>query len=170
MRRSKGFTLLELLLVIALLAILAAAIGPNFISSAQLSLDASRKARFLTNYASITLGAGMFLMASETSVLIRNGNPGAYETYAMSTTDGLGLLVASNTLQAETCMYENVSGETRWFAMAVGPITGGTASYSVKISSTPGAFTSIAYTTPNSIEKRLETQSLTDIWEGLKAQ
>ena len=171
MTRSKGFTLLELLLVIAILAILAGAVGPSFISSAKLSLDASRKARFLTNYASITLAASMYLMSSDKMFVIRNDEQP--NTYAEVTTDsGLGRLVDEGTLQAETCMYENIAGEARWFAMGVGPDTGATAKYSTiteKAESAGSAITSLP-TTDAGIEFKLKTMSLDAIWEMIKAE
>ena len=156
--------------MIAILAILAGAVGPSFISSAKLSLDASRKARFLTNYASITLAASMYLMSSDKMFVIRNGEDA--NTYVQGTGSGLGMLVDEGTLQAETCMYENIAGEARWFAMGVGPDTGATAKYSTIAKTTAAALTGIAYLpdTSNGIEVKLKAQSLDAVWETIKAQ
>lgn len=174
---KKGFTLLEVLLVIAILAILAAAIGPQFVSGAKTNLEATRKARFAANYQSCMLAASMFTLASHTSLVIRNDD---YATFETPKTSGLGLLTASGTLTMDTCRYENNSGAVRWFAMKVNDgvsaaSVAGQASPSIKLS-TAATWAAGANIDPTSgaladsvpMEVVLRTKQIDQIWEIVK--
>jgi prepilin-type N-terminal cleavage/methylation domain-containing protein len=174
---KKGFTLLELLLVVAILAILAAAIGPQFVYSARDNLEVARRDRFAANYQSCILAANMYLLASNTQMIIRNGG---YDTFAMNT-GGLKLLTASGTLTRETCMYENNAGLPRYFAMKVNDGVSatsiqGNASVSIQLSSTDTTLTVISgdaiggYTYAGPMETALSTQEIHKIWESMKSK
>ena len=56
---KKGFTLMELLLVVAILAIVAAAAAPTFTSGASDALKEARKSAFLAAYQNTVTGAHM---------------------------------------------------------------------------------------------------------------
>jgi type II secretory pathway pseudopilin PulG len=162
-----------LILVIAILAILAAAIGPNFVTSAQTNLEATRKARFATNYQSCKIAADMFLLASDTSMIIRTDG---YGTYDSPNPGGLKQLVASGTLTVDSCKYENNAGYARFLAMMVNDGTGaansvaGQASTSIYLSTTSGGagsqITGAGLT--GLMEVDLRTNSIDKIWELIK--
>jgi prepilin-type N-terminal cleavage/methylation domain-containing protein len=61
MNRRQGFTLMELLLVVAVLAIVAAAAAPTFFSGATEAMEEARKASFLSSYQNTVSGANMAL-------------------------------------------------------------------------------------------------------------
>lgn len=58
---KKGFTLMELLLVVAILAIVAAAAAPTFTSGASDALKEARKSGFLSAYQNTVTGAHMMV-------------------------------------------------------------------------------------------------------------
>ncbi len=58
---KKGFTLMELLLVVAILAIVAAAAAPTFTSGASDALKEARKSAFLAAYQNTVTGAHMMI-------------------------------------------------------------------------------------------------------------
>ena len=58
---KKGFTLMELLLVVAILAIVAAAAAPTFTSGASDALKEARKSAFLSAYQNTVTGAHMMI-------------------------------------------------------------------------------------------------------------
>ena len=59
--KRKGFTLMELLLVVAILAIVAAAAAPTFTSGASDALKEARKSGFLSAYQNTVTGAHMMI-------------------------------------------------------------------------------------------------------------
>lgn len=61
MKKKTGFTLVELLLVVAILAIVAAAASPTFFAGAQEALAEARKAPFLAAYQNTVSGANTAL-------------------------------------------------------------------------------------------------------------
>lgn len=177
----KGFTLLELLLVVAILAILAAAIGPSFYERGQISMEYARKSKFINNYNAINLAANVFLLASDTRAMLNTTwatNAGTVLTVtAVPSNGGLSVLVASNTIQYDTCTYENFRGETRYFAMGASSPAGiglGFGTYGTHLSSTKTPYTEIVgttFVTTNSIEKFLKSgKTVGDLWEEIKTK
>ncbi|MBF0499474.1 MAG: prepilin-type N-terminal cleavage/methylation domain-containing protein [Candidatus Riflebacteria bacterium] len=173
MYRKQGFTLLELLLVVAVLAILAAAVGPSFYSRGQVSIEQARKDKFISNYNSLALAANMFLIASDTTYLFRTGDAEASFWYGASS-GGLTMLVASHAVSLDTCQYENTRGELRYFLMTVMPKTG-TGRFEVVLSKTQsqaGFIWTVLETAPGafqSVEAFLQTgRSVADLWEHIK--
>ena len=61
MKRRNGFTLMELLLVVAILAIVAAAAAPTFSGGASDALKEARKSAFLAAYQNTVTGAHMMV-------------------------------------------------------------------------------------------------------------
>lgn len=59
MRNRKGFTLMELLLVVAVLAIVAAAAAPTFFSGASEAMNEARKSSFMAAYTNASSAANM---------------------------------------------------------------------------------------------------------------
>jgi prepilin-type N-terminal cleavage/methylation domain-containing protein len=66
MKLKQGFTLVELLLVVAILAIVAAAASPTFFQGAQEALAEARKAPFLAAYQNTVSGANTALSTALT--------------------------------------------------------------------------------------------------------
>jgi prepilin-type N-terminal cleavage/methylation domain-containing protein len=66
MNNNSGFTLVELLLVVAILAIVAAAASPTFFAGAQEALAEARKAPFLSAYQNAVSGANTALSTALT--------------------------------------------------------------------------------------------------------
>ncbi|NCB40994.1 MAG: prepilin-type N-terminal cleavage/methylation domain-containing protein [Erysipelotrichia bacterium] len=61
MNRRQGFTLMELLLVVAVLAIVAAAAAPTFFSGANEAMDEAKRSSFLSAYSNTLSAANMYL-------------------------------------------------------------------------------------------------------------
>lgn len=85
-----GFTLMELLLVVAILAIVAAAASPTFFGGAQEALDEARKASFLSAYQNTISGANI----------------------ALSMTMGRGLAIANDGLIPKLLDYVPIAART----------------------------------------------------------
>ncbi|HOT28184.1 MAG TPA: prepilin-type N-terminal cleavage/methylation domain-containing protein [Candidatus Ozemobacteraceae bacterium] len=60
-RSNRGFTLMELLLVIAILAIVAAAAAPSFFGGATDAMKEARRAAFVSNFNSVLSAANIYL-------------------------------------------------------------------------------------------------------------
>ncbi|NCB46810.1 prepilin-type N-terminal cleavage/methylation domain-containing protein [bacterium] len=71
MRNRKGFTLMELLLVVAVLAIVAAAAAPTFFSGATEAINEAKRSSFLSAYQNTLSGANLLVSieASKGNVL-----------------------------------------------------------------------------------------------------
>ncbi len=169
---KKGFTLLELLLVVAILAILAAAIGPSFYDRGQISLEYARKSKFINNYNALNLAANVFILASETRHILSTGGTYKYPATALNPADGgLSLLIASNTIQIDTTTYENTKGDVRYFYMAASS-DGTYASSTIKLykDKTGTAITAGNYTTSVDAYLKTSNRTMSDLWEEIKAQ
>lgn len=60
LRSRSGFTLMELLLVVAILAIVAAAAAPSFFTGASEAMNQAKKSAFLAAYSITVSGASMY--------------------------------------------------------------------------------------------------------------
>lgn len=76
---KKGFTLMELLLVVAIIAILAAATAPTFTGGANDSFQESKKANFFNAYQQAVSGANL-MMGIMVAEFTRTGNSGSGST------------------------------------------------------------------------------------------
>ncbi len=178
MSLRKGFTLLELLLVIALLAILSSAIGPSFVSTSRLSIDASRQQKFIANYQALKLAADYYLMASDSTREIRNNNLFQHAGQSNAGSPGVGpytglqLLIASGVLQLDTCEYERIDGTRRFFRMAVGDDVGN-ASTTVQLWDAFSGGNTITITgfANGQVEAYLRSgKTITELWEDIKTK
>lgn len=82
MRNRKGFTLMELLLVVAVLAIVAAAAAPTFFSGATEAINEAKKSSFLSAYQNTLSGANLLF-----SIEASKGNVLNAETFATADLD-----------------------------------------------------------------------------------
>ncbi|MBF0499475.1 MAG: prepilin-type N-terminal cleavage/methylation domain-containing protein [Candidatus Riflebacteria bacterium] len=176
MSRKQGFTLLELLLVVAILAILAAAIGPSFYERGQVSMEYARKSKFINNYNALNLAANVILLASDTVASLSNA--GAFDYINAGSGDTVGgfkYLITKNIIQVDTCQYENTKGEPRFFLMACTKLPSGVATVSFELTnSVTGTITPLTIVgTTKIIEEYLHDatgHSLSDLWELIKSQ
>ena len=96
---KKGFTLMELLLVVAVLAIVAAAAAPTFFNGSQEALQEAKKASFLSAYQNALSGANIYI-----SIEVSKGNTvnsekltNSIDTYAPAATRAFNLQIAGHT-------------------------------------------------------------------------
>ena len=87
---KKGFTLMELLLVVAILAIVAAAAAPTFTSGASDALKEARKSAFLAAYQNTVTGAHMMIALAaskgyDLASKVTDGNKGELDSLGQIT-------------------------------------------------------------------------------------
>ena len=95
----KGFTLMELLLVVAVLAIVAAAAAPTFFNGSQEALKEAKKASFLSAYQNALSGANMYvaLEVAKGNFVSQDNLAKNINTYAPPSTRAFNLQLSGNT-------------------------------------------------------------------------
>jgi len=184
MSKRSGFTLMELLLVIAILAIVAAVAAPQFFKTASTSIDEAKKARFIANYSALKAAINMYLWDSRqagsslTSLASGSSLPGPVST----TNSRVKRLVEGNYIPETATYYENANGAKKYFSITDPVTTVGTGNTATAPSfmETQAVFHVVVdglaagdYGTKNSIEEYLQTVANTDLntlWEAIKAK